>query len=51
MSEIDVFEYRCAVLGAGFAGLSVAWHLLKVLSLALDLTVIVYSIELINTSC
>lgn len=29
---LEVYECRCAILGAGFAGLSVAWHLLQVFS-------------------
>ena len=27
---LSVLKIRCALLGAGFAGLSVAWHLLQV---------------------
>lgn len=36
---------RCAVLGAGFAGLSVAWHLLRVLHSSL------FVILLLQISC
>lgn len=39
ISFMIMFMFRCAVLGAGFAGLSVAWHLLDVITLPLPICV------------